>query len=76
VIRDPSVFLRHIQVCPDRIADYVRDGQAGFMANPKTQDAVIRNLELICQAVKDYGLAALAAIAPSVPWQQIAGRTG
>ena len=42
------------------------------MADTKTQDAVIRNLEIIGQAVKDYDVATLAAAAPAVPWQQIA----
>ncbi|MEI6304377.1 MAG: HepT-like ribonuclease domain-containing protein [Betaproteobacteria bacterium] len=69
--RDPSVFLKHIQLCLDRIDDYVRDGKTAFLADTKTQDAVIRNLEIIGQAVKDYDVGALAAAAPAVPWQQI-----
>jgi uncharacterized protein with HEPN domain len=73
VNHDPTILLRHIQLCLERIADYVVDGRAGFMADPKTQDAVIRNLEIVGQSVKDYGIDALAAAAPSIPWQQIAG---
>ncbi len=38
--RDPTVFLKHIRLCLDRIDDYVCDGRDGFMADPKTQDAV------------------------------------
>lgn len=70
---DPKVLLRHIQLCLARIADYVGDGRQGFMADPKTQDAVIRNLEIIGQTVKDYDIDALAAAVPTIPWQQIAG---
>jgi uncharacterized protein with HEPN domain len=72
VNRDPTVFLKHIRLCLDRIGDYVREGREGFMADPKTQDAVIRNLEIIDQAVKDFDAHALAAAAPSVPWHRIA----
>ena len=43
--RDPTVFLKHIALCLDRIDDYVSDGRSAFMADTKTQDAVIRNLE-------------------------------
>lgn len=70
---DPTVLLRHIQLCLERITDYVGDDRAGFMADTKTQDAVIRNLEIVGQAVKDYDIDALTAAAPSIPWQQIAG---
>lgn len=73
VSRDPTVLLRHIRLCLDRIADYARDGQAGFMSDPKTQDAIIRNLEIIGQAVRDYGIEQLEATAPALPWQRIAG---
>lgn len=53
--RDRMVFLRHMLICIDRIADYTRDGRTVFMADPKTQDAVVRNLEGLGQAAKDVG---------------------
>ena len=71
--RDPTVLLRHIRLCIDRIADYAKGGQAEFMAEPKTQDAIIRNLEIIGQAVRDYGIEQLEVTAPALPWQRIAG---
>lgn len=71
--RDSTVLLRHIRLCLDRIADYARGGQADFMADSKTQDAIIRNLEIIGQAVRDYGTEPLEAAAPDLPWQRIAG---
>lgn len=70
--RDPTVFLKHIRLCLDRIDDYVREGREGFTADPRTQDAVIRNLEIVGQAVRDYDASALAAAAPAVPWHRIA----
>ena len=71
--RDPTVLLRHIRLCIDRIADYAKGGQAEFMAEPKTQDAIIRNLEIIGQAVRDYGIEQLEVTAPALPWQRITG---
>lgn len=71
--RDPTVLLRHIRLCLDRIADYAKGGQDEFMADPKTQDAIIRNLEIIGQAVRDCGIEQLDAAAPALPWQRIAG---
>lgn len=39
----------------------------------KTQDAVVRNLELIGQAIKDYGSDKLVEAFPMVPWREVAG---
>ncbi|MGA7180864.1 MAG: HepT-like ribonuclease domain-containing protein [Thiobacillaceae bacterium] len=56
-----------------RIEDYVHQGRAAFFQDHKTQDAVIRNLEVIGQAVKDIGSELLATDHPTIPWMQIAG---
>ena len=45
----------------------------GFLDDRKTQDAVIRNLEIIGQALKDFGIETLLAEAPTMPWREIAG---
>lgn len=44
-----------------------------FFKDRKTQDAVIRNLEVIGQAVKDIGVDDLSKSCPDVPWAQVAG---
>jgi uncharacterized protein with HEPN domain len=44
-----------------------------FLADRKTQDAVIRNLEIIGQALKDYGIDTLIEKRPDMPWRQIIG---
>lgn len=44
-----------------------------FLDDRKTQDAVVRNLEVIGQALKDYGIDELTEKKPDIPWQQIAG---
>ena len=71
--KDPAVYIRHIHDCILRIESYVAEGRAAFFNDHKTQDAVIRNLEVIGQAVKDLGAERLSAEQPAIPWAQIAG---
>ena len=71
--KDKSIYVRHIYDCIARIKEYVRDGKDAFFRDRKTQDAVIRNLEVIGQAVKDIGVGDLATSQPGVPWAQVAG---
>jgi uncharacterized protein with HEPN domain len=70
--KDPSVYIRHIYDCIGRIKEYVSEGREVFFRDRKTQDAVIRNLEVIGQAVKDLGSDTLGARS-DIPWKQIAG---
>ncbi len=49
--KDRSVYIRHIYDCIGWIKEYVRSGKEAFFQDHKTQDAVIRNLEVIGQAV-------------------------
>jgi len=67
-----TALLEHIRAAVERIELYSADGEAAFLSDPKTQDAVIRNFEVIGEAVK--GLSQdLRDRHPSVPWKQAAG---
>ncbi len=70
--KDRSARIRHIFDCIGWIKEYVRAGREEFFRDRKTQDAVIRNLEVIGQAVKDLGTESLAASHPDTPWPQLA----
>lgn len=70
--KDRSVYIRHIYDCIGWINEYVQAGKEAFFQDRKTQDAVIRNLEVIGQAVKDLGTDSLTASHPETPWPQIA----
>jgi uncharacterized protein with HEPN domain len=72
VTKDPRVYLAHILERADRIEAYVRDGEAAFMRDTKTQDAVIRNFEVIGEAAKRVSPEYRAAHS-SIPWQLMAG---
>jgi len=72
-MKDRQVYLRHLADCLQRIREYTADGRQQFMNDRKTQDAVIRNLEIVGQIVRDLGPDSLAEQRPEVPWVRIAG---
>lgn len=72
-MKDRQALLRHLRDCLQRIREYTADGRESFLADRKTQDAVIRNLEIVGQIVRDLDPAELATIQPNVPWAKIAG---
>jgi uncharacterized protein with HEPN domain len=64
--------LAHIRDAIERIETYTSGGHDEFLTNPMVQDAVIRNLEIIGEAVKALS-EELRTNNPDVPWKQIAG---
>ena len=67
----PQILLRHILVCIALVEQYTTGGEDEFFVDGKTRDAVIRNLEIIGQAVKDIGVEQLVAAEPSISWRDI-----
>lgn len=67
-----ALFLNHIKSAIADIRLFTTDGRSGFFADRKTQSAVIRQLEIIGEAVKNLS-AALTETEVTVPWRQIAG---
>ncbi len=70
--RDEKLYFAEILDAVDRALQYTREGREAFFADPKTQDAVIRNIEIIGEAVKGVSEPTRRAH-PEVPWSQIAG---
>ena len=70
--KDPRVYLAHILERADRIEQYLAEGENAFLADRKTQDAVIRNFEVIGEAAKRV-TAEYRALHPGIPWQLMAG---
>lgn len=56
----------------DAIQRYTVDGREAFFSDGKTQDAVIRNIEILGQAVKGIS-DDTRALEPAIPWRKIAG---
>jgi len=48
-VKDERVYLLHAIEAIDAILSYTADGRDAFFAERKTQDAVIRNIEIIGQ---------------------------
>jgi uncharacterized protein with HEPN domain len=71
-VKDERVYLLHAVEAIDAILRYTTAGREAFFADGKTQDAVIRNIEIIGQAVKGVS-DSTRALEPGVPWRQIAG---
>jgi len=71
-VTDARAYLQHIRDAIDRIRDYVASGEHAFLSDSKTQDAVIRNLEIIGEAVKSLSVDLKNANA-DIPWKRIAG---
>jgi uncharacterized protein with HEPN domain len=71
-VKDQRVYLLHAIDAVDAILRYTAEGQDAFFADAKTQDAVIRNIEIIGEAVKALS-DETRALDPGVPWRRIAG---
>lgn len=71
--KDRGVYLVCIHECIQRIRRYTAGGSAEYFGDTRTQDAVMRNIEIIGQAVKDFGTDDLLAREPGIPWRSIAG---
>ena len=69
-MRDAAVYLRHIQDAVVRIEAYTAPGRIAFFTDTMVQDAVIRNLEVIGEAVKNLS-PELRRRHPEVPWRSI-----
>ena len=52
-MKDDRIYLLHIADALERILSYTAEGKEAFFADPRTQDAVIRNLEVVGEAVKN-----------------------
>ena len=71
-MKDDRIYLLHIRDAIQRAIDYAAEGRDGFFTDTKTQDAVVRNLEIIGEAVKRLS-DELRSTHRDVPWKLIAG---
>ena len=70
---DPKIFLKHIFESIERVEDYTANLSSNeFLRDKQKQDAVIRRIEIIGEAVKNLPQDFKDSV-PSVGWQKIAG---
>ncbi|HXV82941.1 MAG TPA: HepT-like ribonuclease domain-containing protein, partial [Candidatus Binatia bacterium] len=70
-VKDERVYLGHIRDAINDIKAYA-SGEEAFLADRMRQDAIIRKLEIIGEAVKRLSDETRAR-RPEIPWKQIAG---
>jgi uncharacterized protein with HEPN domain len=71
--RDARLWLADVLEACERVRAYVANSDFdGFMADTRTADAVLRNLEIVGEAAKKLPPELLAQ-APHVPWSDVAG---
>lgn len=71
-MKDDRVYLEHIRDALADVGTYTSAGREAFFADRMRQDATLRKLEVIDQAVKNLSEDAKSR-QPHVPWKQIAG---
>ncbi|MFB6097943.1 MAG: DUF86 domain-containing protein [Salinibacter sp.] len=67
-----ELYLEHIHERIERIEACAREGRAAFDASPILQDAIMRNFEVIEEAVKQLS-PGLRDRYPEVAWRRVAG---
>jgi len=70
--RDPGIVLDDIRECLRRIESYTNGFRAEALQDPRTLDAVIRNLEVIGEAAKQLPADTLARY-EEIDWRKITG---
>ncbi len=71
-MKDDRIYLLHIRDAIQHILEYTAPGKEGFLADRKTQDAVVRNLEIIGEATKRLS-PSLKEANQDIAWKPIAG---
>jgi uncharacterized protein with HEPN domain len=68
-MKDDKLYLIHISECIARIEQYTAEGKDTFFADTKTQDAVLRNLQVLAESVKTLS-DSLKTSYPDVDWRE------
>jgi uncharacterized protein with HEPN domain len=71
-VKDDQLYLGHILEAADRILLYGKRGEEAFRQDLMIQDAIVRNLQVMGEAVKKVSQETRTAY-PDVPWKDIAG---
>ena len=70
-MKDIAPYLRHILDAIAAIEEYTRGGKDAFLSDRRTQDAVIRNLEVIGEAVRNIP-SEVRDVYAGIPWREAA----
>lgn len=71
-MKDDRLYLHHRLERCRRVARFIGPGRDAFFASEETQDAVIRNVEVIGEAAKRVSVQSRELL-PSLDWKAICG---
>lgn len=71
-MKTDKLYVVNIVESIQRIEQYTKEGKETFLASMMIQDAVIRNFEIIGEAVKHLSTQ-FKETYPDVPWRRISG---
>ena len=71
-MKDDRLYVIHISECIGRIEAFTAEGKAAFVKDLKTQDAVIRNLQILAESSQQCS-PALQTRHPEIDWRGLAG---
>jgi len=71
-MKDDRIYLLHVRDSIQHVVNYTAAGKESFFSDRKTQDAVVRNLEIIGEATKRVSVT-LKEAHPDIAWKPIAG---
>jgi len=71
-VKNPGLFVKHALDCIERILAYTEGGRAAFMSSGLIQDAVIRNLQVMCESVSRVS-EDIRSEHPEIEWRGITG---
>jgi uncharacterized protein with HEPN domain len=71
-VKSPRAYAEHVLECIGRIREDSAAGQGAVFASRTLQDAIVRNLQLLCESTQRIGEAHKERH-PEVNWRSIAG---
>ncbi len=70
-MKEPRLYLAHALDGIDWLEKYASEGKENFKKDRKTQDAVLRNLQVLAEALRVLS-ESYAHKNPDIPWKNIA----
>jgi len=71
-LKDDRLYLIHILESIERVEEYTCQGLEQFLSDKKTQDAVLRNLQILAESTQRIS-PELKTANPEINWRGISG---
>jgi uncharacterized protein with HEPN domain len=71
-LKDDRLYLIHILESIERVEEYTSEGLEQFLADRKTQDAVLRNLQILAESTQRISTE-LKMAHPEIDWRGVSG---